>query len=58
MNGHDRNPVRRNEMNSTTESEKNASAPEVPQPKTKRATAKKAKPVKKAVLQVSELNNS
>jgi hypothetical protein len=33
-------------MNSTTESE-NASAPEVPQPKTKRAPAKKAKPAKK-----------
>ena len=33
-------------MNSTTESEKNASAPEVP--KTKRATAKKAQPAKKA----------
>jgi hypothetical protein len=47
MNGHDRDPVRRNEMNTTTESEKNASAPEVPQPKTKRTPAKKAKPVKK-----------
>ena len=35
-------------MNTTTESEKNASAPEVLQPKTKRATAKKAKPAKKA----------
>jgi Protein of unknown function (DUF3489) len=34
-------------MNSTTESE-NASAPEAPQPKTKRAPAKKAKPAKKA----------
>jgi hypothetical protein len=34
-------------MNSTTESE-NASAPEVPQPKTKRTPAKKAKPAKKA----------
>jgi len=33
-------------MNSTTESEKNASAPEVPQPKTKRT--KIAKPAKKA----------
>jgi hypothetical protein len=31
-------------MNTTTESETNASAPEVPQPKTKRATAKKGKP--------------
>jgi|ERR1700693_6154629 len=45
MNGHDRSPVRRNEM-ITPESEKNASAPEVPQPKTKRT--KKAKPAKKA----------
>ncbi len=35
-------------MNITTESEKNASAPEVPQPKTKRAPAKKTKPAKKA----------
>jgi hypothetical protein len=37
-------------MNTATESEKNASAPEVPQPKPKpkRATAKKAKPAKKA----------
>jgi len=42
MNGRDRNPVRRNEMNTTTESEKNASAAEVPKPK--RAQAKKAKP--------------
>jgi hypothetical protein len=47
MNGHDRSPVRRNEMNSTTESEKNPSAPDVPQPKTKRT--KTAKPPKKAV---------
>jgi hypothetical protein len=39
MNGHDRNPVRRSEMNITTESERNASAPEVPQPKTKRISA-------------------
>jgi hypothetical protein len=38
---------RRDEVNSTTESE-NASALEVPQPKTKRATAKRAKPAKKA----------
>jgi len=45
MNCDDRNPVRRNEMNTTTESEKNASAPEVPQPKTKHT--KKAKPAKK-----------
>jgi hypothetical protein len=44
MNGHDRNPVRRNEMNTATESEKNASAPEVPQPKAKRT--KKTKPAK------------
>jgi uncharacterized protein DUF3489 len=42
MNGHDRSPVRRNEMNTATESEKNASAPEVPQPKAKAAPAKKA----------------
>ena len=35
-------------MNSTIESEKNATAPEAPQPKTKRTTAKKAKPAKKA----------
>ena len=35
-------------MNSTSESEKNVSAPEVPQTKTKRAPAKKAKPAKKA----------
>jgi hypothetical protein len=47
MNGHDRSPVRRNEMNSTTESEKNTSAPKVPPPKAKR-TAKKAKSAKKA----------
>src|ERR1700686_5447755 len=46
MNGHDRSPVRRNEMNSTTESEENASAPEVPQPKTK--PTKKANPAKNA----------
>jgi hypothetical protein len=47
MNGHDRNPVRRNEMNTTAESEKNTSAPEVAQPKTKRPAAKKAKAAKK-----------
>jgi Protein of unknown function (DUF3489) len=37
-------------MNTATESEKNASAsaPEVPPPKTKRTTAKKAQPMKKA----------
>ena len=35
-------------MNSTTESEKNTSAPDVPQPKTKRTPARKAKPAKKA----------
>lgn len=35
-------------MNTTTESEKKASAPEVPQPKTtKRTSAKKAQPAKK-----------
>jgi hypothetical protein len=43
MNGHDRNPVRRNEMNITSESEKNATAAEAPQPKTKRTLAKKTK---------------
>src|SRR5271168_1857787 len=46
MDGHDRSPVRRNEMNSTNESE-NASVTEIPQPKTKRTAAKKAKPAKK-----------
>jgi hypothetical protein len=35
-------------MNTTTESEKNATAPEVPQPKPKRAPAKRAKPIKRA----------
>jgi hypothetical protein len=35
-------------MNTTTESEKNASAPEIPQPKTKRAPANRAKSAKKA----------
>jgi hypothetical protein len=35
-------------MNTATESEKNASAPEVPERKAKRAPAKKAKPAKKA----------
>jgi hypothetical protein len=54
INGHDRTPVRRNEMNTTTESEKNASAPEVPQPRTKRTPAKKAKPAKKAGATHSE----
>lgn len=34
-------------MNTTTESEQNASAPEVSQPKTKRKPTKKAKPAKK-----------
>jgi hypothetical protein len=43
----DRNPVRRNEMNNTIESEKNA-ATEAQQPKTKRTPAKKVKPAKKA----------
>jgi hypothetical protein len=47
MNGYDRSPVRRNKMNSTTESEKNASA-EAPKPKATRTPAKKAKPAKKA----------
>src|ERR1700730_14787153 len=41
----DRSPVRRNEINTAIESEKNTSAPEVPQPKTKRT--KKTKPTKK-----------
>jgi hypothetical protein len=40
LNGHNRGQVSRNEMNTTTESEKNASAPEAPQPMTKRAPAK------------------
>ena len=35
-------------MNTTIESERNTSAPVVPQPKAKRAPAKKAKPAKKA----------
>jgi hypothetical protein len=46
INGHDRNPVRRKEMNSTTDLEKNASAPEVSQPKTRRT--KKAQAAEKA----------
>jgi hypothetical protein len=49
MNGHDRNPARRNEMDSTTESEKYASTPDVPQPRTKRTPAKTAKPARNAV---------
>ena len=48
MNCHDRNPVREKRMYTTTESEKNASAPEVPQPKGKRAPAKKTTRAKKA----------
>jgi hypothetical protein len=48
MNGRDRNPVQEKRMSTTTESEKIPSAPEAPQPKTKRAQAKKQKPVKKA----------
>jgi hypothetical protein len=47
MDDHDRSPVRRNEMTSTTEAEKNTSAPEVLQPKPKRTSVKKAKPAKK-----------
>ena len=39
MNCHDR-PVSRNEMNTAAESEKNATAPEVPQLKTKLTPAK------------------
>ena len=35
-------------MNTMTESEENSSAPEVPQPRTKRTPAKKTKPAKKA----------
>ncbi len=35
-------------MNTTTESEKNATVAEAPQPKAKRTSAKKAKPAKKA----------
>ena len=46
--GHDRSPVKENMMNTATESEKNASAPGVLQPKARRATAKKAKAAKKA----------
>jgi hypothetical protein len=38
----------RNEMNTPTESEKNASAPEVPQPKTKRTPEKQAQSANKA----------
>jgi Protein of unknown function (DUF3489) len=45
MNGHDRSPVRRNEMSNTIESENNAGTEA---PKTKRVGAKKAKPAKKA----------
>jgi hypothetical protein len=44
----DRSPVKEKRMNTTTESEKNASAPEVPQPKKKRTSTTKAKPAKKA----------
>ena len=47
MNGHDRNPVGRNEMSKTIEPGNNAVV-EAPQPKTKRTSAKKAKPAKKA----------
>jgi hypothetical protein len=46
MNGRDRNPVRRNAMNTTTESKKSASTLDVPQPKTRRT--KKGKPAKKS----------
>jgi hypothetical protein len=48
MNGHDRNPVRRNTMNAETESQKNATAAEAPQPKPKRTPAKKAKPARES----------
>jgi hypothetical protein len=47
MNGRDRNPVRRNEMNNTIESEKSASAPEVAQAKAKRRPANNAAAAKK-----------
>src|ERR1700722_3760701 len=46
MNGHDRNPVGRNERSNTIEPGNNAGM-EAPQAKRKRATAKKAKPAKK-----------
>jgi hypothetical protein len=42
MNGHDRNPVRRNEMGTTIEPGSNAGV-ETPKPNTKRAEAKPAK---------------
>jgi hypothetical protein len=48
MNCHDRNPVRRNEMSNTIESEQSAMPAEASKPKTKRTAAKKAKPAKKA----------
>jgi hypothetical protein len=48
INGHDRSSVRRNEMNTATESGKNASAPEITQPNTNRTLVKKANPTKKA----------
>jgi uncharacterized membrane-anchored protein len=48
MDGHDRSPVKEKRMNTATESEKNASALEVLQPKAKRAPAKQARPAKKA----------
>ena len=50
MNGHDRNPVRRNTMNTNTiDSEKNSNPErEAATAKGKRTTAKKTKPVRKA----------
>jgi hypothetical protein len=41
-------------MNTTTESEKHTSAPDVPQPKTKRPPAKKGKPAKKKASPVKK----
>jgi hypothetical protein len=49
MNGHDCTTVpRRNEMNSTIESEQSAAPAEASKPKAKRPVAKKGKPAKKA----------
>ena len=48
MNGHDRNPVTEKRMNTTVESEKNATTTEVPPLKGKRPPAKNAKRAPKA----------
>src|SRR5450432_3638261 len=48
---------RRNEMNTSTESEKNAPAAEAPQPKAKRPSAKKAKPAKIATRAKKQAGN-